>query len=242
MGDDCCDSSVKNRMIWYQLRTTRKRGEDNRGQNVGHKKERGFKAPDFPRLNVISTSLLQLDHPPSAGFGVVNILGYSGNADGVSDQLDLIFHARSQLIGFLVAIDMNLLSAASDDEDRDVTWIQHTCVQDINMPDVEDAAIGFQSGCRILLRKGSVYVKLGIRKPELQSLDIALHVSVQDFRQDVLAHFAQERFDLEIGVHLSELVDDHCVLVLREESRNTVRYVSCSSDQRIFGFVIGVLQ
>lgn len=49
-------------------------------------------------LNVVTSSLLQLDQSPSPSLGVVDIFGDSSETNGIGDQLHLVLHTSSEFI------------------------------------------------------------------------------------------------------------------------------------------------
>lgn len=104
------------------------------------------------RLDVVTPALLHLNQSPPSRLGVVDVLGGSGDANGVRHELDLVLHSCSQLVGLGVSVDVDLLCPTGDDEDRDLTGFQHASFQNVHMPDVEDAAVGFHAHLEVLFR------------------------------------------------------------------------------------------
>lgn len=193
------------------------------------------------RSDVVPTTLLQLDQSPASGLRVVHILWHSGNTDGVSDLLHLILHARSKLASLLVAIDMDLLRPAHDDEHRDIARLQHAGVQNVNVTDIQDSAVRLETVLGVLVHQRGVDLELSGREPELENLDITLDVGVQNLREDVLAHFLQEGLELEAGIHFTELLDHHGSLVLGEKAGDAVGDGAGGGDERVFGLVVNRL-
>ena len=68
-------------------------------------------------LDVVASTLLHLDEAPTPGLGIVDILRNASDANGICHKLDLVLHTRGQLVRLRVAVDVDLLCAAGDDED-----------------------------------------------------------------------------------------------------------------------------
>jgi hypothetical protein len=187
------------------------------------------------RSDVISRALLQLNQPPAACLGVGHVLGHPRHANGVCDLLHLVVHAGRQVARLDVLVYMHLLRAARDDEDGNVTGLDDARRKDVDVPDVEDAAVALEAGGRVLLHECLVHLVLRRAEPELQRLRVALDVRVQHLGQDVLAHLLQEGLDLEARVHLTELLNHHGRLVLCEEAGHAVGYGARRRDQRVLG-------
>ena len=135
---------------------------------------------------------------------------------------------------------MYLLSSACHDEHGDVTWFKHSSVQNINMSDVENFAVRFQTGFGVLFHERGVDLELCGREPKLEDLDVAFDIGIEDFREDVLAHIPQEGFELEVGVDFAELLDYLGGLVLGEEAGEAVGDGAGGGDERVLGFFVGV--
>lgn len=87
-----------------------------------------------------------------------------------------------------------------------------------------------------------VNLELGCREPRLQDFNIALDVSLEDFRKDVGAHFGKERLELEVRVHFAEFLDDLGSLVLGEEACYTVGDAARGADEGVLRLVVNALQ
>lgn len=190
------------------------------------------------RSDVIPSALLQFDQAPSASLGVIHVFGHPSDADGVSDELNAILHAGGEFVGLDVAVDVHFLRAAGDDEDRDVARFEEAGGEDVDVADVEDAAVGFQAGDGVLLREGGVDLELGGGEPELEGFDVALDVGVQNLGEDVFPHLPQKGLDLETGVHFPEFLDHARRLIFREKVGEAIGDASCSRDQRILRFIV----
>lgn len=141
-------------------------------------------------LDVIAVRLLQFDHTPTSGLRVVDVFRYSRHTDGICDELNLILHTGSELVRLCVSVDVDFLGTAGDDEDGDIAGIKHAGVSDVNVSDIQDFAVGLQSGSGVLPREGFVDVVLGFREPELECLAVTLDVGVEDFGKDVFTQIA----------------------------------------------------
>lgn len=194
------------------------------------------------RSDVVPSTLLQLDQPPTSGLGVADILGQTCDTNGVSDLLDLVFHTRSQFTSLLAPVNVHLLCAAHDDEDWNVTRFKQTCVEDINISDIHNTTVRLETLCGVLLHQCGVNLVLGSRQPLLEDLDITLDIGVQHLGQNVIAHLCQEWLDLEGRIHLTELLDDHGHLVLSEETGDPVRDTTGGADEWVLGFGVGALK
>ena len=181
----------------------------------------------------VSPALLHLNQPPASRLRVVDVFGNAGDADSVGDKLDLVLHTSSELVCLGVAVHVDLLCSAGNDENRDITRVKHPCPQNVHVPDIQDTAIRFHAGLQVLLRKSLINGVLRSRQPELQSLCVALDVSVQDFWENVFAKLLQEGLNGKVGVHGAELLNDLCGLVLGKEASDTVRDAAGSGDKRV---------
>jgi hypothetical protein len=193
-------------------------------------------------LNVLSGALLKFDQSPSASFGVVYILGKSGHTDGVCDLLDLVLHTRSQLASLLVFVHVHLLCTAHDDEDGNVTRLKQTCVEYVDVADIQNATVRHETVLGVLLHESGVDLVLCCAQPLLENLSVALDVGVKNFRENVLAHLLQPRLHLEARVHLAELLDNLGCLVLGKEASHAVADATGGGDQRVLGLGVGVLE
>ena len=106
------------------------------------------------------------------------------------------------------------------------------------MPYVEYATIGFQPRRSVLLCESRVDLVLGRGQPEFERLGVAFDICVKDFREDILTHFPEERFNLERRVHFTELFDNSSSLIFSEKASNAVRDAASCGDEGVFGFVI----
>lgn len=193
-------------------------------------------------LDVLSSALLEFDQSPSASLGVVYILGKSGYTDGVCDLLDLVLHTRSQLASLLVLVHVHLLCTAHDDEDGDITRLKQTCVEYVDVADIQNATIGHETVLGVLLHESSVNLVLCCAQPLLENLGITLDVGIKNFRENVLAHLLQPRLHLEAGVHFAELLDDLGCLILSKEASHAVADTTGGRDQGILRLGVGVLE
>ncbi len=134
---------------------------------------------------------------------------------------------------------MHLLCAARDDEHGDFAGLEHARGEDIDVADVEDAAVGLEARGRVLLRQCAVDLELGGREPELEGFGVAFYVSVQDLGEYVFAHFAQKGLDLEARVHFAELFDNHGGFVLGEETGDAVGDAAGGRNEGVLGFGVG---
>ena len=82
-------------------------------------------------------------------------------------------------------------------------------------------------------------MELGSRKPELESFGVSPDVGVEDFREDVFAHFAQKGLNLEGRVHFAEFFDDAGAFVFGKEARYAIRDDAGGGDEGIFRFIVG---
>ena len=205
------------------------------------KKDRSFEI-DFAGLDVIASALLHLDQPPAPGLGVVDIVRDTSNADGVGNKLDLVLHTGRQLSSLGILVDVHLLGPASDDKNRNVTRVEHPRLENINTTNVENASVGLETSCEILLGQSLVDGVLSFREPKLQRLNITLDIGLENFGQDVLAQLHKEVLHVEAGVVFANLLDDLGGLVLGEETADLVGDTSSSGDERIFGLLVDSLQ
>ena len=146
---------------------------------------------------VIPSTLLQLDQPPSPSIRILNIFRRSCDPEGISDKLHPILHTSSELIRLGLAVNMNFLRSAADDEDRYPSRFKHAGREYVHVPYIEYATIRFQAGSSVLPGQGGVDLVLRSGEPQLEGLGVAFDVSVEDFRKNVFAHFAKEGLDLE---------------------------------------------
>ena len=193
---------------------------------------------DKARSYVIPNTLLQLDQPPSPRIRIIDIFRRPRDPNGISNQLYSILHPGRQLLRLRVPVHVDFLRAAADDEDGDLAGFEHAGRKDVDVPYVEDAAVRYQSGGPILLREGGVDLIWWGGQPEFERLVVAFDVSIQDLRKDVLAHFADEGFDLEGRVHFTKLLDDSSGFVFGEETCDAVGNAAGGGDEGVFGFVI----
>lgn len=168
----------------------------------------------------------------------MHILRNPRDPDGIRHELDPILHPSRQLVGLHVAIHMDLLRAAGDDENRYLPRLEQARLLDIHVPDIEDPPIGFQTRRRVLLRQRGVDLELGGREPEPEGVGVAFDVCVQHLGEDVFAHLAEEGFDLEGGVHFAETLDDEGGFIFGEEAGDAVGDAAGGADEWIFGFVV----
>ena len=133
---------------------------------------------------------------------------------------------------------MNFLCSTADDEDRYLSWFEHAGREYIDVPNVKYAAIRFEAGSSVLLGQGRVNLVLRGGEPELKGFDVTFDVGVQNFRENVFAHFAEERFDLEGGVHFTKLFDDSSSFIFGEKASDTIRDAAGCGDKRVFGLVV----
>ena len=75
--------------------------------------------PRSRSLNVVPCALLQLNQPPTPRVRIVHVLGHSCHPNRVGHLLHLILHASSQLIRLCIAVHMDFLSTACNNEHRD---------------------------------------------------------------------------------------------------------------------------
>lgn len=94
------------------------------------------------------------------------------------------------------------------------------------MSDIEDPAIGLEAGSCVLFGEGVIDRELGCREPEFESFRVPFYVGVQDFGEDVFAHFAKERFHLKGGVHFAEFLDYLGGFIFRKEAGDSVGYAA----------------
>lgn len=193
------------------------------------------------RSIVIPCALLKFNQSPPACFGVVDVLGYPGDTDGVCDLLDLVVHAGCQLSRLGVLVDVDLLGPAGKDEDWNFTGLEQLSIQDVDASNVDDLAVRLESSSLVLLHQRRVHRVLGRGQPLLQHLDVTLYVSVQNFWEDVFAHLGEERLHLEVGVHLAEPLDDHGGLILGKETCDAVGNTTSSLDNCVVGLVVDAL-
>ena len=73
----------------------------------------------------------------------------------------------------------HFLSSTCDDEDRNVI-LEHARRKNIDMADVEDAAVGFEACGSVLLGQGRVDRVLGCREPKFECLYITLDICIQN--------------------------------------------------------------
>jgi hypothetical protein len=137
---------------------------------------------------------------------------------------------------------VDLLGTAGDNENGDVTGIQDTGVRDINTTNIQDAAVRLETSGGVLLSERSVDGELSIRKPELQSLNIALDVGVKNLREDVFTQLALEFLHLEVGINLTESLDNLSSLVLGKEASNLIGDAAGCADEGVLGFVVNVAE
>lgn len=189
-------------------------------------------------LNVVPRALLQLNQPPAPCVRIVHVLGHARHPNRIRHQLHLILHASSQLVRLCIAVHMDLLGAARDDEHGYFSRLQHTCGQYVHVSNVEDAPVRLQACRSVLLGQRGVDLELRGREPQPERVGIAFDVSVKHFREDVFAHFAQKRLDLERGVHFSELFDHPGGFVFGEEARHSVCDATSGGDKRILRLVV----
>ena len=137
---------------------------------------------------------------------------------------------------------MNFLCPTADDEDRYLSWFEHAGREYIHVPNVKYAAIRFEAGSSVLLGQGRVNLVLRGREPELERFGVTFYVGVQNFREDIFAHFTEERFDLEGGVHFTELFDDSSSFVLSEKASDAIRDAAGCGDKSVFRLVVSRLE
>jgi hypothetical protein len=140
-----------------------------------------------PRSEVIPPRFLQLNHPPAPRLRIVDVLWQPGHADRVGDQLNTILHAGSQVARLRVAVDMHLLRPAGDDEHRNLAGLKHASVQDVDVSNVQNTAVGFQPSGGVLLHQGRVDLELGGGEPEFEGLNVAFDIGVQNFGKCVFS-------------------------------------------------------
>lgn len=87
-------------------------------------------------LDVISSTLLELDKSPSSSFGVINIFGNPGHTDGIGNKLYFVLHACSELVRFCVSVYMHLLRSARYDKDWNVSRFEDPRRHDLNIPNI----------------------------------------------------------------------------------------------------------
>ena len=133
---------------------------------------------------------------------------------------------------------MNLLCTTADDEDRYLSWFKHAGREYIDVPNVKYAAIRFEAGSSVLLGQGRVNLVLRGREPELEGFGVTFYVGVQNFRENVFAHIAEEGFDLEGRVHFTEFFDDSSRFVLGEEASHAICDAAGCGHKRVFGLVV----
>ena len=168
----------------------------------------------------------------------MHVLRDPRDPNGVSNQLHPIHHPRCKLVSLRVTIHMDLLRAARDNENRYLSGLEQARLLDIHVPDIEDPPIGFQTRGRVLLRQRGVDLELCGREPELERVCIALDVGIQHLGEDVFAHFAEEGFDLERGVHFAETLDDEGGFVFGKEAGNAVGDAAGGADEGVLRFVV----
>ena len=134
---------------------------------------------------------------------------------------------------------MHLLRAARDNKDGDLARLEHARGQDVDVADIEDAAVGFQARRRVLLGQRAVDLELGGGQPELEGIAVAFDVGVEYLGQYVLAHFPEERLDLEGRVHFAELLDDHGGFVFGEKAGDAVGDAAGGGDEGVFRLGVG---
>ena len=192
--------------------------------------------------NIIPPTLLQLNQPPPPRLFVTHLLRYPRHAHRIRHQLHLVLLPRRQLARFDLAIHMYFLRPRRDDENGHLPRLQHPRMQNVHMPNIQYPAIDLQPRRRPLLLQRRIDTELSRAQPELQRLGITFHVRVQNFGKDILAHFAQERLDLERRVHLAEFFDHHGGFVFGEEAGDAVGDGARGGDEGVFGGVVGGLE
>ncbi len=61
--------------------------------------------------------------------------------NSVGDKLHLIFHAGGQGARLRIAVDVDFLRPACDDEDRDLTRLEHASPEDIHMSYIQNFSV-----------------------------------------------------------------------------------------------------
>jgi hypothetical protein len=203
-------------------------GENAKGNVVQQNKRGGCGS-----LDVLSCALLKLNQSPSASFGVVYILGKSGNSNGVCDLLDLVFHTGSEFTSLLVLVNVHLLCTAHDDKDGNVTRLEKACVEDVDVANIQNTAVRYETVLGVLCHESGVDLVLCCTQPLLENFGITLDVGIKNFGKNVLAHLLQPGLHLEARIHLAELLDNLGCLVFCKETSDAVTDTAGGRDQGV---------
>ncbi len=100
---------------------------------------------------IIPGTLLQFYQAPAPRIRIIDIFRYPCHPNSIRDKLDFILHPGRELVCFRISIDMHFLRAAGDDEDGDFAWLEHSRCEDIDVADIKDAPVRFETrGCVLL--------------------------------------------------------------------------------------------
>ena len=177
---------------------------------------------------------MQLNQPPSIRLGVRNFIRQTSDSDGVCDLLHLVLHTGLELLRLQIAVNVHFVRPAGDNEYGDVPRVQDTGLENVDTSDIQDLSVQHQPVSGVLLVQRSIDIELGIREPCFKGRSVTLDISIEDLWEDVFAEFTQEWLELEVGVNLAHLADNHGGLVLGEETGETVGDVAGGLDEWVF--------